>query len=211
MEIEVLLDLIELILSQKGEVEDFVEDIIKKNFVLDEGTLFIATQMRQIELVRFVLKSGVKPTLDSFQYAAEHEFFELCRLFVKFGSRKILSTPELEEQLRMEYLDNNLEEAKKLVNLGVDPTANKNFLIRISSQRGHFEFVKFLLEQGADPTDVDNHAISLASGSGHLEIVRLLLKYGADPTADNNAIRKASGVYRLEIIELLQSRGTRFY
>jgi len=211
MEIEVLLDLIELILSQRGEVEDFVEDIIKKNFVLDEETLFIATKIGQIELVRFVLKSGVRPTLESFQYAAEHEFFELCRLFVKFGSRKILSTPELEEQLRMEYLDNNLEEAKKLINLGVDPTANKNFLIRISSQRGHFEFVKFLLEQGANPTDVDNHAISLASGSGHLAIVRLLLKYGADPTADNNAIRKASGVYRLEIIELLQSRDTRFY
>jgi ankyrin repeat protein len=204
MEIEVLLDLIELILSQRGEVGDFVEDIIKKNFVLDGGTLFIATKMGQIEIVRFILKSGVKPTLKSFQYAAEHEFFELCRLFVEFGSRKILSTPELEEELLTNLSDGHLENFKNLINRGTDPTSDYNSAIRLAVENDYLKIVRLLLEHGVDTDEV----IVSASGNGQLEIVRLLLKHRANLTVYNNAsIQGASFYGHLEIVSLLLEYG----
>jgi len=203
MEIEVLLELVELILTQKNEVEDFVEDIIEKKFILDEGTLFIATKMRQIELVRFVLNNGVKPTLESFQYAAEHEFFELCRMFVAFGSRKILSTPELEAETRTNLLDMHIENFKNLINIGIDPTANNNCCIQWASTVGHLEIVSFLLEHGADSSGKDK-SLPSASEKGHIEIVRLLLEHGADPKANRNlSIQFASHRGHLDIVKLL--------
>ena len=211
MEIEVLLELIVLILTQKGRIEDFVEDIIKKNFVLDRETLFVATQMRQIELVRFVLKSGVKPTLETFQYAAEHDFFELCRLFVEFGSRKILSTPELETELKTNLLDGHIENFKNLINRGIDPTTEDNFVIQWTFELGHLEIVSLLLKHGADPTAKDNYAIRRASRQGYLEIVQLLLDNDADPTADDNAaIKMASMSGHLEVVRLLLNNKSKY-
>jgi len=151
MEIEVLLELIELIL--KGEVGDFVENIIKKKFILDEEGLLVATQMRQIEFVRFVLNNGVKPTLESFQYAAEHEFFELCHLFVEFGSREILSTPELEDKLMFSIVGNNFSAVKKLVDRGVDLDFYDNYNIKLALLKGYTEIVDLLLNHGANPAD----------------------------------------------------------
>jgi len=207
MEIEVLLELIELILTQKGDVEDFVEDIIEKNFAVNEKTLFAATQMRQIELVRFVLKSGVRPTLEPFQYAAEHDFFELCRLFVEFGSREILSTPELEEELKTNLTDGLLMNFKNLVNRGIDFTADDNYAIQIASYMGNLEIVSFLLEHGTDSIGKDK-ALQTASEMGHFDIVRLLIDNGADPTADDNrAIRMASHRGHLEVVQLLLENG----
>jgi len=79
MEIETLLELIELILTQKDEVGAFEKAIFKRkiNFVyfdylVEKGifptkeTLLSVVKMRQIEIDRFALKSGVKPTLESF-------------------------------------------------------------------------------------------------------------------------------------------------
>jgi ankyrin repeat protein len=214
MEIEVLLELIELILTQRGEVEDFVETIVKKKFVVDEGTLFIATQMRQIELVRFILRSGIKPTLESFQYAAEHEFFELCSLFVEFGSREILSTPELEREL-ITAIYNNHVTLVKLINQGVDPTTDNNRIILSASANNNFEILRLLLKHGADPTASNNYAIKWASYRGQLEIVRLLLKndskYKVNPKAGNNyAIKNVTGPDRDEIIKLLEEYGASF-
>jgi ankyrin repeat protein len=207
MEIEDLLELIELILTQKGVTEAFTEDIIKKNFVLDRETLFVATKLRQIEIVRFVLKSGVKPTLETFQYAAEHDFFELCRLFVEFGSRKILSTPELEAELEPILLGDRLENFKNLINRGTDPSADDNYSIRWASRRGNLEIVSFLLEHGADSI-AKNHALQSASRWGHLEVVSFLKEKGADPTADDNkAIRWASEGGHLEVVSLLLAHG----
>jgi ankyrin repeat protein len=207
MEIEVLLELIELILTQKGDTGAFAENITKKKFMLDEETLFIATQIRQIEFVRFVLNNGVKPTLESFQYAAEHDFFELCRLFVEFGSRKILSTPELETELMTNLTNGLLMNFKNLVNRGIDFTANNNCCIQWASALDSLETVSFLLEHGTDSIGKDK-ALSAASEMGQLEIVRLLLEYGADLKANNNkAIRSASHRGHLEVVQLLLEKG----
>jgi len=211
MEIEVLLELIELILTQKDVVGDFVEKLANKKFVTDEGDLLVATKMRQIQIVRFILESGVRPTLESFQYAAEHEFFELCRLFVEFGSREILSTPELEAELITNLSNFHLEHFKNLINRGVDFTnynEGDDNAVQLASYCGYTEIVCLLLKHGADPTTDDNLAIEYASGGGNLEIIQLLLEYRADPTANNNsAIRSASAMGRANIIQLLLDNG----
>ncbi len=225
MEIEVLLELIELILTRKDGVEAFSEAILKRNFcfpyfdyLLSEGflpdgeALLAATKMRQIEAVRFVLKSGVKPTLESFQYAAEHEFFELCHLFVEFGSREILSTPELERQLNEAINNDRRRTAIKLINQGVDFTTQDNHAIRMASEFGRIAVVYLLLKHGVDFTTDDNYAIKLASEWGHTEVVRLLLEndseYKVDPKAeDNYAIRLASEGGHLEVVRLLLKHG----
>jgi hypothetical protein len=181
MEIEVLLKLIELILTQKDEVGDFVEKLANKNFVTDKGDLLVATKMRQIELVRFVLRSGVKPTLESFQYAAEHEFFELCRLFVEFGSREILSTPNLEYQLKSAIGFNEQEKVVELINRGVNFTVNNNFTINLILLKNNIEVARLLFKHGADFKAVYNDTMYLASVRGYTEIVRLFLDYGTPP------------------------------
>ena len=58
----------------------------------------------------------------------------------------------------------------------VDPTADNNYAIRMTSCNGHLEIVKLLLTlPGVDPTADKNHAIRLASHNGHLEVVKFLL------------------------------------
>jgi ankyrin repeat protein len=178
----------------------------------DGVALLAATQMRQIEIVRFVLKSGVRPTLESFQYAAEHEFFELCHLFVEFGSREILSTPELERQLNEAINKDRRKTAIKLINQGVDFTTQDNHAIRMASELGRIAVVRLLLKHGVDFTTDDNYAIKLASEWGHTEVVRLLLEndseYKVDPKAeDNYAIRLASEGGHLEVVRLLLKHG----
>ena len=205
MEFEVLLNLIELILTQKDGNDHFVENIIKRNFVVGHEDLLVATKLRQIELVRFVLKNEVKPTLESFQYAAEHEFFEICRLFVEFGSRKLLSTQLLEEKLYLLIRSNNLSEAKKIINQGIDLTADNNMFIQVASERGNIEIIHLLLEHGVDITANNNEAIQRASDEGHLEVVRLLLQHGAIPT--DEAIKSASRRGHLEVVRLLLKHG----
>jgi ankyrin repeat protein len=221
MEIETLLDLIELILTQKDSAEAFAGAISREKFcfpyfdyLLSEGFLpndeaiLVATKMRQIEIVRFVLEKGVRPTLEAFQYAAEHEFFELCRLFVKFGSREILSTPELEEQLARLVMHDQPEAVINLINQGVNGTANNSRPLQRASQRGHLEVVRLLLEHGADPKTERNQAIRWASQKGHLEVARLLIEKGANPTDVNSqAIQYASHGGHLEVVRLLLEKG----
>jgi ankyrin repeat protein len=229
MEIEDLLDLIELIMTQKDEPGAFAGAISKRKFcffyfdyLLSEGflpdgiALLAATKMRQIEIVRFILEHGVRPTLESFQYAAEHEFFELCRLFVEFGSREILSTPELEDELIV-AIDNGEQKTainliKQGINIMVASDRDNEKAIQLASRYGYTEIVRLLLEHGVNimfVNDEDNdNAIQLASRCGYIEIVRLLLKHGADPkTVDNYAIKMASRNGYTEIVRLLLKHG----
>jgi len=192
MEIEDLLELIELILTQKDEVSAFSEAILKRKFCLpyfnylvkegflpDKEVLLSATQMRQFEFVRFILEHGVKPTLEAFQYAAVHEFFELCRLFVEFGSREILTTPELEREFKNELLCHRLEEVKRLINQGVYTINNIHFPIRWASQWGDIEIVRLILQHGVD-REIINKARDIAISYGHFDVIHLLSQYRLD-------------------------------
>ena len=222
MEIEVLLDLIELILTQKNDPGAFSKAILKRKFcfpyfdyLLSEGflpdgvALLAATQMRQIEIVRFILRSGVKPTLESFQYAAEHEFFELCSLFVEFGSREILSTPELEDELIVAIYTNLQETAINLINRGVNfmvaADEDDEKAIQLASLHGYTKIVNLLLKHGDSP---NNYSVGCASENGHFEVLRLLLEHGVDPTVgDNYAIKIASELGYIDVVRLLLEHG----
>jgi ankyrin repeat protein len=228
MEIEVLLDLIELILTQKDEPGAFAgaisrrkfclpyfDYLLSKGFLPDGVALLAATKMRQIEAARFVLEKGVRPTLESFQYAAEHQFFVLCSLFVEFGSREILSNLELEEELKFAIDNCRHQRAMQLINKGVNFTVviNEGDLdcIQAASSSGMNTTVHLLLKHGANPATGNNLAIKLASERGHLEVVRLLLQYGADPTTNNNyAIRWASARGHLEVVRLLLDNDSKY-
>jgi ankyrin repeat protein len=222
MEIEDLLDLIELILTQKDSTEAFAgaisqgkfcfpyfDYLLSEGFLPDGVALLAATQMRQIEIVRFILRSGVKPTLESFQYAAEHEFFELCSLFVEFGSREILSTPELEDELIVAIYTNLQETAINLINRGVNfmvaADEDDEKAIQLASLHGYTKIVNLLLKHGDSP---NNYSVGCASENGHFEVLRLLLEHGVDPTVgDNYAIKIASELGYIDVVRLLLEHG----
>jgi hypothetical protein len=90
----------------------------------------------------------------------------------------------------------------------VDPSADDNHAIRLSSEYGHIEVVKLLMgDPRVDPSADDNHAIRLASENGHIEVVNLLLAdRRVDPSAGQQyALVKACGGGHNGVIELLLS------
>ncbi|KAJ3328611.1 hypothetical protein HDU76_009644 [Blyttiomyces sp. JEL0837] len=91
------------------------------------------------------------------------------------------------------------------VNL-VNPAAENNLAIAMSSQWGHIDLVKMLLSTNrVDPSTDNNFAIRNASAHGHVEVVKILLETGmVDPTADRNfAIRRAAAIGSVEIVNML--------
>lgn len=97
-----------------------------------------------------------------------------------------------------------LETIKELINNGLDPTIQNNYLIRIASQNGHLSVVKYLISIGCDPIAYNNWAIRKAGENGHLSIVKLLYSYGADPTVNNNqTIQWASNFGHIETVKFL--------
>ncbi len=126
--------------------------------------------------------------------------------------------------------DGHLEVVKLLLFLNneksgkyhIDPSADNNIAIRLTSANGHINVVKFLISLNneknngyrIDPSADNNSAIREASAYGHLEIVKYLISlnneknngYRIDPSADNNsAIREASAYGHLDIVKYLIS------
>ncbi|MDD4931744.1 MAG: ankyrin repeat domain-containing protein [Candidatus Colwellbacteria bacterium] len=105
----------------------------------------------------------------------------------------------------------DLEKIEQFLKDGLaDPTADNNYAIRFSSEKGFDKVVDLLLKDGrADPTARDNYAIKVSTGYGHDKVVDLLLKDGrTDPTDDNNfAIRLASEKGFDKVVDLLLKDG----
>jgi len=99
-----------------------------------------------------------------------------------------------------------VDEVKRLLNKGVDPTLYNNYSIRMASENGHTDVVKLLLQdKRVDPSDDDNWSIIMSSENGHTDIVKLLLQdERVNPTIPNNqSIRMASQFGHIEIVKLL--------
>jgi len=99
-----------------------------------------------------------------------------------------------------------IDEVKRLLDQGVDPTDGNNNAIISASTNGHTEVVKLLLQdERVDPTTYDNHAIRMASIDGYTQVVKLLLQdERVDPSdGNNNAIRMASTNGHTDIVKLL--------
>ena len=99
-----------------------------------------------------------------------------------------------------------LDEVKRLIQQGVDPTVNNNKSIRWSSEYGHLDVVRELLKDPrVNPSVKDNSAIRLSSDKGHVEVVRELLKDPrVDPRVFNNLpIITSSMSGHVEVVKLL--------
>ena len=99
-----------------------------------------------------------------------------------------------------------IDEVKRLLDQGEDPSDDNNWAIRLASRNGHTEIVKVLLQdERVDPSDKDNYAIRMSSNNGYTDIVKLLLQdRRVDPSGgDNYAIGLASKNGHIEIIKLL--------
>jgi hypothetical protein len=99
-----------------------------------------------------------------------------------------------------------VEEVKRLIKKGIDPSGDNNSAIRWASYNGHIEVVKLLLQDPrVDPSDGDNYAIRYASSNGYTEVVKLLLQDPrVDPSDRNNyAIQYASQYGHTEVVKTL--------
>lgn len=65
----------------------------------------------------------------------------------------------------------------------------KNWALRISSQKGYYDITKLLIEEGANINDKSDRGfppLSLAAGNNHLKIVELLVESGAKINFEND-------------------------
>ena len=101
-----------------------------------------------------------------------------------------------------------LDEVKRLMQQGVDPSVENNYAIRLASDNGHLYVVRYLLkDKRVDPSHMNNYAIRFSSENGHTDVVRELLKDPrVDPSADTNyAIGFASQYGHIDVVrELLK-------
>ena len=99
-----------------------------------------------------------------------------------------------------------LDEVKRLIQQGVDPSDKDNLPIRLASENGYIDVVKMLLQDPrVDPSGRNNEAIRWSSENGHIEVVRELLK---DPRVNpsggsNYAIIWSSSNGHIEVVKEL--------
>jgi len=99
-----------------------------------------------------------------------------------------------------------IDDVKRLLNKGIDPTIDNNYSIRMASENGHTDVVKLLLQdERVDPSDDSNYAIRMSSENGHTGVVKLLLQdERVDPSAYNGrAIRMSSENGHIGVVKLL--------
>lgn len=102
----------------------------------------------------------------------------------------------------------DLEQLKKCIEEGIDPTAKDNHAIYWACRSGHTKMVEYLLTfPNIDPAIWDNGPLRWAARNGHLEIVFILLQQrdrGIDPSAlDNYAIAWADVGGHDNVVNLL--------
>ena len=86
----------------------------------------------------------------------------------------------------------DIERVQKLLDQGLDPSADDNIGFIWACERDNIELIKLLLSldpsRGVDPSARDNYGIRWACYIGHIEVVKLLLDLdeskGIDPSAN---------------------------
>ena len=150
----------------------------------DSEALSSAAYNGHTELVKMLLKSGVRQTSETSPFAlfgaAMCGHTEIVRMLLESGARQ---TPK------------------------TSPDA-----LEWAAWRGHTEIVKMLLESGARQTPETSHnALGEAASKGHTEIVKMLLESGArqTPKTSSLALQWAVEYNCTEIVGLLLESGAR--
>ena len=191
--------------TDKFQWEEYTGDFKKQYFIYD-FTKEISDKRSMI---------GVTINTDGKISAAHYRDDTELKNYNELSIYKQYLTPVSKEYIRSKINVNDIievskygliDELKRLLDKGVDPSAYNNTAIRSASENGHLEIVKLLLtDKRVDPSDGSNYAIIYASLHGHLEVVKLLLTdKRVDPSDANNiAIIYASQYGHLEIVKLL--------
>jgi len=220
MEIEDLLDLIELIMTQKDEPGAFAGAISKRKFCFpyfdylvkegilpNEEALLAATFINQIKIVEFILETKNIPIERAKHFAYNNGFFDIFKLLLKYKTIPHLIQKHMEINLVDASEKGLTKDVEKIIKFGIDPTFNNNEALQDASYEGHIDVVRLLLKHGACPTSNDNEAIYLASARGHTEIVKLLLNCSDGIYTNDRAIMQAARWGHLEVVRLLLQHG----
>jgi ankyrin repeat protein len=90
---------------------------------------------------------------------------------------------------------------------GADIHTEKDFALRVASQKGYLDVVKYLVEHGADIHRFDNEALLLSAARGHLEVVRYLVEQGTNNESMETALGWAAEAGYLDVVKYLVERG----
>ena len=91
-----------------------------------------------------------------------------------------------EEQLRKACYNRELDDAKELIEEGVDVESRNRYgwtPLMYAAESGHVDIVRLLLDHGANihsKNDCGNTALHRAAFNGHDEVVKLLIERGAN-------------------------------
>ncbi len=97
---------------------------------------------------------------------------------------------------------NDLEEVKRLLSHGSDPSAHGSLALRLAAENGRLEMVKLLLPL-SDPSANSHDVLRAAAGNGHSVIVGLLLPLPIAEINSSLALQWASANGHLEVVRLL--------
>lgn len=102
----------------------------------------------------------------------------------------LLENEEYTDMLYRAINNNNIEEVKDLVELGIDLNPKGRIIspLMVAVRKENEELVQFLLEKAADPNVRDDYGFTplhQASSESGGSMVELLLEYSADPTIQN--------------------------
>ena len=191
--------------TDKSMWDDYTDDFNKQYFIYD----FTKKQSDKKSMIGVTI--GTNGTISDCHYRDDtpgdkKEVKNLYGQYLKPHSKEYIK-PKININDITEVSKYGLvDEVKKLIENGIDPSDNNNYAIKWASKNGHLEIVKLLLQdKRVDPSANNNYAIKWASKNGHTEVVKLLLE---DPRVDpsdyyNYAIRYASDNDHVEVVKLL--------
>jgi ankyrin repeat protein len=173
-------------------------DIVKRLFRLEEIAslaLIQAVRNGHIQIVRFLLDSGVAPTEQALFTASGNDHLDVTKLLLDRGSVPMRT-------LMKPVINGYSDMVKFLLSRGVPP---EYLLLAVSE--GHWKIVQLLLEAGADIHQNNNNALARATKSGNVDTVKLLLDRGIGlPRRYRNDFQIALSNH-LELVPLFRERG----
>ncbi|OBZ82260.1 hypothetical protein A0J61_09697 [Choanephora cucurbitarum] len=142
------------------------------------------------QLVRFILASGqtdVHAYQDAaIQNAAYKGFPLIVKMLLDAGA-----SPDVNQNACIQYaiINHDLETLDYLIEAGVDPRVDNDWLLRHACRRGLDEIVVYLLDRITDGPDIqEGMPLEEALMHGRVSVLEILLRRGADPNS-RKAIR----------------------
>ena len=141
---------------------------------LSESAILFAFIRDDSGIVEIILESdrfnpNVSPYNEAIEYASLHGKINTVKLLLKDGRIKLTNNALI-------YAKKYIEIVKILLDNGVNPCTDNNYIIKWASSEGNYELVKLLLEhEKIDPCIENNTLLRHAIHYGHLDIVKLLL------------------------------------